>query len=363
MTETFTQTSSRGSVARQVDAPSGERPEVSRAQSSASPGAEQGSAPGTGDWSSHMFDALPREVEIYEVGPRDGLQNERTILPLETKIAMIEGLVDAGIRRIEITSFVNPRWIPALADHMEVATRLRRREGVRYTALVPNLRGLDSASRAGMDEVAIFMAATQTHNKKNINKTTQQALETYAEVTREALARGMKVRGYVSCVFGCPYEGQVPYESVEYVGKALLDLGVYELSLGDTIGVGTPRQVAYVLRRLLASGLGLDQLAVHFHDTRGTALANVAIAVQLGIRTVDSSLGGLGGCPYAPGASGNVATEDVVYMLEGMGIETGIDLDKLPPISVDIGTKLGHELPSKYTKAHVGFCARVGVTV
>jgi hydroxymethylglutaryl-CoA lyase len=318
---------------------------------------------GAGDWPGHMFDALPGSVEIYEVGPRDGLQNERTILPIEAKLEMIEGLVDAGIRRIEITSFVNPRWIPALADHMEIATRVRRREGVRYSALVPNMRGLDSASRAGMDEVAIFMAASPTHNRKNINKTTAQAFETYAEVCREALARGMRVRGYISCVYGCPYEGQVAYENVWQVSKGLLDLGVYELSLGDTIGVGTPRQVAWVLRKLMSDGIDLSQIAVHFHDTRGTALANVTVSLQLGVRTVDCSIGGLGGCPYAPGASGNVATEDVVFMLEGMGIETGIDLDRLPAISIELASQLGHELPSKYTKAHVGYCARSGAAV
>ncbi len=322
-----------------------------------------GSQAGAGDFTGHLFDALPDHVDVYEVGPRDGLQNERTILPLDAKLAMIEGLVDAGIRRIEITSFVNPRWIPALADHMEVATKLRRREGVYYSALVPNLRGLDSASRAGMNEVAIFMAASATHNRKNINKTTAQAFETYAEVCREALDRGMRVRGYVSCVFGCPYEGQVPFENVWQVARGLLDLGVYELSLGDTIGVANPRQVAWVLRKLLAEGVDLSQIAVHFHDTRGTALANVAVALQLGVRTVDSSLGGLGGCPYAPGASGNVATEDVVYMLEGMGVETGIDLDQLPAVSLEVASRLGRELPSKYTKAHVGHCARTGAAV
>lgn len=314
-------------------------------------------------WFDHMFDALPKQVDIYEVGPRDGLQNETTVLPVETKLAMIESLVDAGIKRIEITSFVNPRWIPALADHMEIATRLARREGVRYSALVPNMRGLDSATRAGMDEIAIFMAASETHNRKNINKGTHKALETYAEVVKEARARGMLVRGYVSCVYGCPYEEQVPYENVEYVSKALVDLGVYELSLGDTIGVGTPRQVATILRKLLAAGLSYDELAVHFHDTRGTALANITVALQLGIRTIDSSLGGLGGCPYAPGASGNVATEDVVYLLDGMGVESGVDLARLPEISVEIGAKLGHELPSKYLKAHVGACANAGVPV
>lgn len=344
-----------------------EQPGPSRAPAAADgasrSGADAGAAAGaaSGGWFEHMFDALPTHVDIYEVGPRDGLQNETTVLPVETKLAMIESLVDAGIRRIEITSFVNPRWIPALADHMEIATRLQRREGVRYSALVPNLRGLDSATRAGMDEIAIFMAASESHNRKNINKTTRKALDTYAEVVKEALDRGMLVRGYVSCVYGCPYEGEVPYDNVEYVSKALVDMGVYELSLGDTIGVGTPKQVAGILRRLLAAGLRYEEIAVHFHDTRGTALANIAVALQLGIRTIDSSLGGLGGCPYAPGASGNVATEDVVYMLDGMGIESGVELDQLPSISVEIGAKLGRELPSKYTKAYMGACAKQGL--
>nr|WP_276082616.1 hydroxymethylglutaryl-CoA lyase [Nannocystis poenicansa] len=309
---------------------------------------------------TRLFGSLPAEVSIYEVGPRDGLQNEATILSADRKIEMIEGLVDAGIKRIEVTSFVNPRWIPALADHMEVATRIRRKPGVTYSALVPNLRGLDAASRAGMQEIAVFMAASQTHNRKNINKTTEEALATYREVVTEARARGMTVRGYVSTVYGCPYEGEVPFEQVLRVGKSLLDMGCYELSLGDTIGVGTPRQVEYILDGLLHAGIRLDQLAVHFHDTRGTALANITVALQLGIRTVDSAIGGLGGCPYAPGASGNVSTEDVVYMLHGMGCRTGIDLDRLVAISARLGGHLARELPSKYLKAHLGHCARVG---
>lgn len=308
-----------------------------------------------------LFAELPESVEIYEVGPRDGLQNEGVTLPTERKVEMIERLVNAGVKRIEITSFVNPRWIPALADHAEVAKAIRRRPGVSYSALVPNMRGLDGASRAGMDEVAIFMAASQTHNKKNINKTTEQALATYTDVIKEALDRGMKVRGYVSCVYGCPYEGRIAVEEVVRVSKALLDLGVYELSLGDTIGVGTPLQVSHILATLLEEGINRDALAVHFHDTRGTALANVTVALQLGIRTVDSAIGGLGGCPYAPGASGNVATEDVVYMLEGMGVKTGVDLDALVPVSVNLEANLARELPSKYLKAHLGHCTRAGI--
>jgi hydroxymethylglutaryl-CoA lyase len=307
-----------------------------------------------------LFDAVPGEVSVYEVGPRDGLQNEKSVLPTDRKLELIEGIVDAGVNRVEITSFVDPRWIPALADHQEVASKIKRKDGVHYSALVPNMRGLDGASRAGMREVAVFMAATETHNRKNINRSTQDALETYRVVVDEARARGMRVRGYVSCVYGCPYEGSVALADVERVAVGLLELGIYELSLGDTIGVGTPRQVEYVLRGLMAAGIGLDRLAVHFHDTRGTALANITVALQLGVRTVDSAIGGLGGCPYAPGASGNVATEDVVYMLQGMGVKTGVDLDKLVAISARLGGQLGRELPSKYLKAHLGHCARIG---
>ncbi|MBC8069701.1 MAG: hydroxymethylglutaryl-CoA lyase [Deltaproteobacteria bacterium] len=303
---------------------------------------------------------MPDEVSIYEVGPRDGLQNEKAVLPTDRKLELIEGAVEAGIRRIEVTSFVDPRWIPALADHAEVARGVQRRDDVAYSALVPNMRGLDGASRAGMREVAVFMAASETHNRKNINKSTDEALATYRIVVEEALSRGLRVRGYVSCVYGCPYEGAVALESVQRVADGLLELGIYELSLGDTIGVGTPRQVEYVLRGLMQGGLGLEQLAVHFHDTRGTALANITVALQLGVRTIDSAIGGLGGCPYAPGASGNVATEDVVYMLQGMGVRTGVDLDKLVAISSRLGGYLGRELPSKYLKAHLGHSARIG---
>lgn len=311
----------------------------------------------------HLFDGVPDEVSIYEVGPRDGLQNEEHVLPTEYKLELIEGMVAAGIKRIEITSFVNPRWVPAMADHMEVATRVKRHEGVVYSALVPNMRGLDGATRANMEEVAVFMAATETHNKKNINKSTAEALDTYREVVGQASGRGMRVRGYVSCAYGCPYEGSVPVADVQRVVTELLEMGVYQVSLGDTIGVGTPRQVEYVIDALVESGVGLDKLAVHFHDTRGTALANVVVALQIGVRTVDSAVGGLGGCPYAPGASGNVATEDVVYMLQGMGIQTGVDLDRLVAISARLGGQMARDLPSKYLKAHLGHCARVGKPV
>ncbi len=310
-----------------------------------------------------LFDAVPAEVSIYEVGPRDGLQNEKAVLPTDRKLEFIEGVVAAGVRRVEITSFVDPRWIPALADHDEVARGVRRGADTRFSALVPNMRGLDGASRAGMREVAVFMAASETHNRKNINKSTDDALATYRIVVDEARARGMRVRGYVSCVYGCPYEGTIPLAQVDRVAQGLLDLGVYELSLGDTIGVGTPRQIEYVLRGLMAAGIDRALLAVHFHDTRGTALANITVALQVGISTIDTALGGLGGCPYAPGASGNVATEDVVYMLDGMGVRTGVDLDGLVAVSAKLGAYLGRELPSKYLKAHLGHSARIGKPV
>ncbi len=310
-----------------------------------------------------LFAGAPPSVSIYEVGPRDGLQNEKQILPTERKLEMVEGLIDSGLKRVEITSFVNPRWIPAMADHMEVASRVKRPQGVQLSALVPNMRGLDGATRAGMEEVAVFMAASETHNRKNINKSTEDALRTYQGVVGEALSRGMKVRGYISCVYGCPYEGTVELDEVLRVCHAMRQMGVYELSLGDTIGVGTPRQVEYIFRGLMRSGIDLDNVAVHFHDTRGTALANITVALQFGIGTIDSAVGGLGGCPYAPGASGNVSTEDVVYMLHGMGVDTGVDLDKLVAISARLGGQLARELPSKYLKAHLGHCARLGQTV
>lgn len=340
-----------------------------RTQSADAPAPESSGLGGAGARSaagpdeSQLFSSVPDTVSIYEVGPRDGLQNEKVVLPTDRKLELIEGVVDAGVSRVEITSFVNPRWVPAMADHMDVASRVKRRSDVRYSALVPNMRGLDGATRAGMDEVAVFLAATDTHNRKNINKTTEEALATYRTVVDEAKGRGMKVRGYVSCVYGCPYEGAVSLDKVLRVAESLLEMGVYELSLGDTIGVGTPRQIEYIIRGLVAAGIDLGQIAVHFHDTRGTALANITVALQIGVRTIDSAIGGLGGCPYAPGASGNVATEDVVYMLQGMGIETGVDLDKLVSISARLGGYLARELPSKYLKAHLGHCARIGKVV
>jgi hydroxymethylglutaryl-CoA lyase len=300
-----------------------------------------------------VFEHLPAAVTIYEVGPRDGLQNEARMIPTEDKIAFINALSETGLPAIEITSFVNPRWIPQLADGAEVSRRITRRPGVVYSALVPNRQGLDAAIGAGMREVAVFMSASETHNKKNINKTIAQTLAAFRDTVPPALAAGLKVRAYVSTVYGCPYEGAVdPARAVELC-RDLRALGCYQVSLGDTIGVATPRQVRDVLSRVLAE-IPAPEVAVHFHDTRGTALANILVAVEMGITTVDSALGGLGGCPYAPGASGNVATEDVIYMLEGMGVRTGVDLDKLVQAARLASTLVGHEMPSKYYRAHIG---------
>lgn len=300
-----------------------------------------------------MLEHLPPDVTIYEVGPRDGLQNESRLIPTDDKVVFIDALSETGLRAIEITSFVNPRWIPQLADAVEVSRRIKRRPGVIYSALVPNRQGLDSALAAGMTEIAVFMSASETHNKKNINKTIAATLEAFRDTVPPARAAGLKVRAYLSTVYGCPYEGAVDPVRVVDLCRQLRELGCYQLSLGDTIGVANPRQVRDVLSRVLAE-IPLPEVAVHFHDTRGTALANILVSVEMGITTVDSALGGLGGCPYAPGASGNVATEDVIYMLEGMGVRTGVDLDKLVEVSRLASTLVGHEVPSKFYRAYMG---------
>lgn len=300
---------------------------------------------------------LPAEVTIYEVGPRDGLQNEARNVPTPDKIRFIDSLVAAGIRSIEITSFVSPKWIPQLADAAEVARGVQRPPGVLMSALVPNRRGLDTALASGMKVIAVFLSASETHNKKNVNKTIAETLAAFDEVVPVARAANVQVRAYVSTVFGCPYEGDVdPQAAVDLVGR-LRDMGVYQVSLGDTIGVANPMQTEDVLGRVLAKHPA-EAIAVHFHDTQGTALANCLVSMQMGITTIDASAGGLGGCPYAPGASGNLATEDVVAMLHSMGVKTGIDLDKLTEASRTASTFVGHELPSKYLKAHLGKQAR-----
>jgi len=292
------------------------------------------------------------QVHIVEVGPRDGLQNEKEIVPTAVKIEWIGKLAAAGLRRIEVTSFVNPKWIPQLADAADVLRGLQDQPGVVYSALVPNLRGLERARETGIKEVAVFMSASESHNRKNINKTIAETFPVLEEVVREAHALGMRVRGYVSTVFGCPYEGSVPLDNSRRVTAALAEMGVYEVSIGDTIGVATPKQVHEVFAALVKD-VTTERLAGHFHDTRGTGLANVAAALQAGIRTFDSSSGGLGGCPYAPGAAGNISTEDLVYMLSGMGYETGVDVNRLTEAGAYIQQQLGRELPSKVLKAQL----------
>jgi len=304
-----------------------------------------------------MLEQFPKHVTIYEVGPRDGLQNEARPIATGDKIAMIDALTATGLQRIEITSFVNPKWIPQLADAGQVSQAIERRPGVEYSCLVPNKQGLESELATGMKEVAVFLSTSETHNKKNVNKTIAETLTAFEEVIAPANAAGVRVRAYVSTVYGCPYEGAVDPTKVVALVEELRRRGVYQISLGDTIGVATPLQVKSVLEDVLKVA-PIEEIAVHFHDTRGTALANVLVAVGMGVATVDSAVGGLGGCPYAPGASGNLATEDVVYMLHGMGIDTGIDLEALVACSSKLAAVVGHEMPSKYTKAALGARAK-----
>ena len=300
-----------------------------------------------------MLEGLPGRVSVYEVGPRDGLQNEAARLSVEARVELIGALADAGVTRIEVGSFVSPKWIPQLADTDEVVRRLPARPNVSCSALVPNGQGLDRALAVGMREVAVFLSASEAHSEKNLHRSIAEALSSYSEVVQRAVAAGLRVRGYLSVVWGCPYEGAVPVERVVEIAEALLAMGCYELSLGDTIGVGTPRQTERILTALLAR-IPAAKLAVHLHDTRGTALANALVALLHGIATVDSALGGLGGCPYAPGASGNLATEDLVYLLQGMGIETGIDLPKLVAAGELAQRLVGRKLPGKVLQAAIG---------
>jgi hydroxymethylglutaryl-CoA lyase len=289
---------------------------------------------------------LPDRVTIVEVGPRDGLQNEAQPIPTDDKIAFIERLAGAGLRFVEATSFVSPKRIPQLADAAEVASRLPKRPGVVYSALVPNAKGLERALEAGVPRIAVFTAASETFTQKNIGMSIAQSLEGFRDVVSAARARGVTARGYVSTCFVCPYEGEVPKERVREVAAALLALGVDEVSLGDTIGAAAPRDVERVVEHV-AGAVPKRKIALHFHDTYGTALANVHAGLQLGITTFDASAGGLGGCPYAPGASGNLATEDLVYFLDRMGIACGVDLKKLAAASFAIERVLGRTLPSK----------------
>jgi len=293
---------------------------------------------------------LPQSVSIYEVSPRDGLQNEASMMPLEGKKQLVAALVATGLRRVELTSFVSPRWIPQLADADELARQVKAPAGVTFSALVPNAKGLERARAAGLSEIAVFMSASETHNRKNTNRSIESSLETFEEVVPPALKAGMRVRAYVSTVWGCPYEGNVDPARALEISERLLALGCYQISLGDTIGVGTPRQTEQILGVFLAK-VAPEKLALHFHDTRGTALPNVLVGLGLGVRDFDASIGGLGGCPYAPGAAGNVATEDLVYMLHGMGIETGLDLDKLVDAAKLAEKIIGRVLPGKVHQA------------
>jgi hydroxymethylglutaryl-CoA lyase len=289
-------------------------------------------------------------VKIVEVGPRDGLQNEPREVPTEVKLELIERLAAAGLASVEATAFVSPKWVPQMADHTEVLERIRRKPGVSYPVLTPNLKGFEAARAAGATEVAIFGAASEAFSRKNINCSIAESLERFRPVAEAAKKNNVKVRGYVSCVLGCPYEGDVAPHRVAEVAGALHDMGCYEVSLGDTIGVGTPGKTKAMLEAC-ARRVPLDRLAGHYHDTYGQALANIYASLELGVRTFDASVAGLGGCPYAAGASGNVATEDVVYMLHGLGMETGVNLDELVDIGQWISAILRREPSSKVNRA------------
>ncbi|GDY31357.1 hydroxymethylglutaryl-CoA lyase [Gandjariella thermophila] len=297
---------------------------------------------------------LPREVTIWEVGPRDGLQNESSVVPVEIKLEFLDRLADAGLRVLEATSFVHPKWVPQLADAEELLAGLRRRDGVRYPVLVPNERGLGRALAAGVRHIAVFGSATESFARRNLNRGLDEQFAMFEPVVGRARAEGLDVRGYLSMCFGDPWEGAVPAEQVVAVGRRLLDMGCAQLSLGDTIGVATAGQVQAVLAAFRDAGVPVDALAVHFHDTYGQALANTLTALRAGVSTVDSSAGGLGGCPYAESATGNLATEDLVWMLDGLGIRHGVDLDVLVGTSAWMATRLGRPSPSRVVRALSG---------
>ncbi len=293
-----------------------------------------------------MLTSLPDRVSVYEVSPRDGLQNEAAPIPLEAKVRLVKALIDAGLSRLELTSFVSPRWVPQLADADELCRAVAPPEGVTLSALCPNAKGFERAKAAGLKEIAVFMSASETHNRKNTNKSIKQSLTTFEEVVPPAIAAGMRVRAYVSTIWGCPYEGDVDPAVALEISKKLLDLGCYQVSLGDTIGAGTPLQTRRILE-LFCAEMPKEAIALHFHDTRGTALSNALVGLELGLRDFDASVGGLGGCPYAPGAAGNLATEDLVYMLHGMGVETGVDLERLIEAGRVAEAVVGRRLPGK----------------
>ncbi|MEY4547026.1 MAG: hypothetical protein RL685_3221 [Pseudomonadota bacterium] len=297
-----------------------------------------------------MFARLSGSATVYEVSPRDGLQNEPNVLPLEAKRQLIEALVGAGLQHIEVTSFVSPRWVPQLADAVELVQSLAPAPGVTFSALCPNATGLERAKLSGLKEIAIFLSASESHNQRNTNKTIQRSLEVFEELIPAARDLGMRVRAYISTVWGCPYEGDVDPRRALEIARELVRWGAYQVSLGDTIGVGNPLQTQRICELFLAE-FAEEQLALHFHDTRGTALSNVLVGLEMGIRTFDASVAGLGGCPYAPGASGNLATEDLVYLLNGMGLETGIDLPALIAAGQLAEQVVGRKLPGKVHQA------------
>ena len=298
-----------------------------------------------------VLSGVADQVSVYEVSPRDGLQNERATVPLTGKVRLVDALVGAGLDRVEITSFVSPKWIPQLADADELAGAVlanAKKTGTqaKFSALCPNVRGLERAKKTGIEEIAVFMSASETHNQKNINKTIDETIAAYADTISGAREAGLRVRGYVSTVWGCPYEGEISHARSVGIAKTLFGMGCYQISFGDTIGAGTPRQTREIIGRALGE-LPCEAVAMHMHDTRGTALANILVGLELGIRTFDASVGGMGGCPYAPGAAGNVATEDLVYMLHGMGIRTGIDLERLVEAARAAESIVGRALPGK----------------
>jgi len=294
--------------------------------------------------------SLPRKVKIVEVGPRDGLQNEATNVPTAIKIELIEKLAEAGLPAVEATAFVSPQWVPQMADNAQVFAGIRKKPGVAYPVLVPNLKGFEAARAAGAAEIAVFGAASETFSRKNINCSIAQSLERFSPVVEAARANKMRVRGYISCAAGCPYEGDVNPQAVAALAEKLYEMGCYEISLGDTIGVGTPGRIRAMIEAV-AKRVPIGRLAGHYHDTYGQALANIYASLEAGVRTFDSSVAGLGGCPYARGATGNVATEDVVYMLDGLGIETGVDLMKVLQTGQFICRALGREPSSKVARA------------
>ena len=296
--------------------------------------------------------SVPAAVRIVEVGARDGLQNEKAIVPTTTKIELIDRLSATGLRTIEATSFVSPKWVPQLADAAEVFASIERKPGVAYPVLVPNLQGYERARAVGAEEVAVFTAASEAFNRKNINASIDESIDRFTPVLERARADGVKVRGYVSTVLGCPYQGDVPVDDVVRVAARMHALGCYEISLGDTIGIGTPSKARAMLRAV-AGVVPMSALAVHFHDTRGQALANILACLEEGVAVVDSAVSGTGGCPYAKGATGNVATEDVVYMLEGMGIATGVELGKLIETGLWLSAQLGRETSSRVARASI----------